>query len=75
MPNSKGNRILWIDWIKVLAVIGIALIHVCGVYQQENLMFSFNWYMSAFFDFISRNAILLFIMASGFLILRKNEPV
>lgn len=73
--TEKSNRILWIDWIKVFAVMAIAVIHVCGGYLQQNLMFTNNWYVAVFFESISRFGVVFFIMASGFLILRKNEPV
>lgn len=73
--SKDSNRILWIDWIKALAVIAVGIIHVCGGYLQDNLMFSYNWYVAIFFESFCRYAVVFFVMASGFLILRKNEPI
>lgn len=73
--NRESKRILWIDWIKALAVIAVAVIHVSGGYLQENLLFTSNWYVAVGFESLVRYAVVFFIMASGFLILRKPEPI
>lgn len=73
--NKESNRILWVDWIKALAVIAVAVIHVSGGYLQENLLFTSNWYAAVGFESLCRYTVPFFILASGFLILRKPEPV
>ncbi len=73
--NKDSKRVLWIDWIKCLAVIAVAVIHVCGGYLQENLIFTYNWYIAVGFESLCRYAVVFFVLASGFLILRKPEPI
>lgn len=73
--TKSSNRVLWIDWIKVFAVIAVAIIHVCGGYLQDDMLFTSNWYTAVFFESFCRYAVVFFVMASGFLILRKNEPI
>ena len=73
--TEESDRILWADWIKVFAVIAVAIIHVCGSYLEEDLLFSFNWYVAIIFESFCRYAVVFFVMISGFLILRKPEPI
>ncbi|WP_303336717.1 acyltransferase [Methanobrevibacter sp.] len=63
------------DWIKALAVFAVAIIHVSGRYLEENLLFTSNWFIAVGFESLTRYAVVFFILASGFLILRKPEPI
>lgn len=79
--NKDGSRILWVDWIKALSVVGVVLIHILisymNTYPYRNAypIFSFNWLVTVGFASLPRFAVPLFVMASGFLILRKEEPI
>ncbi len=73
--NEESNRILWVDWIKALAVIAVVMIHISSGYLQENLVFTSTWYVAVVFELLFRYAVPFFILSSGFLILRKPEPV
>lgn len=65
------KRILWVDWVKCLAILAILIIHTSSSYMVANVG-STNWMIALFFESISRWGIILFIMASGFLLLRKD---
>ena len=71
----KNERLLWIDVLKFLAVIGVIGIHVSSTSLNTNALFSSNWYQGVFFESMFRFAIILFIMASGYLLLRKQQPL
>lgn len=71
----NSERLLWIDLLKFLAVFGVIGIHVSSAALNVNPLFSFNWYQGVFFESIFRFAIILFIMASGYLLLRKQQPI
>lgn len=71
----KNARLVWIDFLKFLAVFGVIGIHVSSAALDVNPLFSANWYQSVFFESIFRFAIILFIMASGYLLLRKQQPI
>lgn len=71
----NNERLLWIDFLKFLAVFGVIGIHVSSAALNINPLFSFNWYQGIFFESIFRFAIILFIMASGYLLLRKQQPI
>lgn len=75
MSEYRKNRLLWIDWLKVIAVFGVALIHISNHYIQDNLFLTYNWFIGLGFESISRCAVPLFIMVSGFLVLRREESI
>ncbi|WP_365907013.1 acyltransferase family protein [uncultured Methanobrevibacter sp.] len=69
------NRIYWVDWLKTIAILAVLLLHCSSKYLLPELVFQPNWYCGVFFESISRFGVPLFIMVSGFLILRKNQPI
>lgn len=74
-PIIFKDRILWVDWIKFLATVGIIGIHVSSSYLSSDILFSLSWYQGVISSSIFRFAIILFVMASGFLLLRKQQSV
>lgn len=71
--SSQSKRILWVDWIKALAVVAVAVIHVSTTYISGYGRLSPNWLVGLGFDSFVRFGVVFFIMISGFLILRKPE--
>ena len=71
----ENKRILWIDWVKFLAIIGIIGVHVSSTLVSPEFLFESKWFQGVFADSIFRFGIILFIMASGFLILRKQQTI
>lgn len=72
--SKESKRILWVDWLKVFAIIGVLGLHSSSQFFDPEILFSFNWQVGVVFESIFRFGIILFLMASGFLILRKPEP-
>lgn len=76
MQLYKGKeRLLWIDWLKVIAIFGVIFLHTSSQYMNPEILYSFNWYVGAVFEGFSRFGVVLFIMASGYLILSKEMEV
>lgn len=68
--NKEDNRILYLDILRVIAIIGVITIHVTGinVIHIENIHTS-KWWVSNIFNSLSRFCIPVFFMISGALIL------
>lgn len=71
----ENSRLLWIDWIKFLAIFGVIGIHVCSPLMVSDILFSAKWYQGVFAGSIFRFGIVLFVMASGYLILRRQQSI
>lgn len=71
--NSK--RILWVDYLKLWAIIGVLGIHCSSALLDNKYLFTLPWYESVICSSIFRFAIILFVMASGYLLLRKPQPI
>ena len=71
----KTDRILWIDWLKSLAIFGVIGIHVSSSLLTPDYLFSIQWYQGVVAASVFRFGIILFLMASGFLILRKKQSI
>jgi surface polysaccharide O-acyltransferase-like enzyme len=71
----ESNRLVWIDALKFLAIFGIIGIHVSSSALSKEFLFSSMWYQSVFMNSLCRFGIVIFIMASGYLILRKQQPL
>lgn len=71
----SNKRILWIDYLKVLAIVGVLGIHCSSLLLDNKYLFTLPWYESVICSSIFRFAIILFVMASGYLLLRKPQPI
>ena len=70
--NLLNKRILWVDWAKFLAIFFILIIHCSSDFLTGGIIGSSNWLITLFFESISRWGIIVFVMVSGFLLLRKE---
>lgn len=70
-----NERILWVDYLKALAIIGVIGIHCSSILLDDKYLFTLPWYESVVAASFFRFAIILFVMASGYLLLRKCQPV
>ena len=77
MTNNtvKTKRILWVDWLKFFAIVGVIGVHMSSSLVTPEFLFSSKWFQGVFADSLFRFGIILFIMASGFLILRKQQSI
>ena len=74
MFNSY-NRIYWVDYLKTVAIFAVILLHCSSKFLLPETVFQPNWYFGVLFESLSRFGVPLFIMVSGFLILRKNQSI
>ena len=72
--NNK-NRIYWVDWLKTIAIFAVILLHCSSKFLLPQAAFHPNWYFGVLFESCSRFGVPLFIMVSGFLILRKKQSI
>jgi surface polysaccharide O-acyltransferase-like enzyme len=71
---KKDKYIFSLDVIRTLAISGVVAIHVAlAVSARADFFGGISWYISIIINSISRSAIPLFILLSGYLILSKNE--
>jgi len=83
MKSTSEDRqhILWVDLIRIIGVLLVIMIHV-----STAVVYAWNkkpiqrgdvaeWLVGVSYDMVARPSVPLFIMASGFLLLRKIEPV
>jgi len=75
MLKSK-TYVLWIDLLRITAMLGIILIHVAAplVYDFGNISLT-NWYIANIYDSAVRNCAPIFFMISGYLLLNTAEPI
>lgn len=69
------NRLVWVDCLKFLAIIGVIGIHLSSSLLNNDILFSSNWFQGVFMSSFFRFAIILFVMASGYLLLRKQQSI
>lgn len=69
-----SKRLMWVDWLKFLAIFGIIGIHVSSHFIDYNL-FTPEWYSGIFAMSMFRYGIVIFVMVSGYLVLRKQQPI
>lgn len=73
--HHEPARMYWIDLLRVVAVFQVVLIHLSYVIFFKEEVFSANWQAANFYDSLSRSGVPLFFMASGALLLGKQEPL
>ncbi|MDO5089662.1 MAG: acyltransferase family protein [Leptotrichiaceae bacterium] len=65
-----------LDILKSIAVIGVILIHiVAGELSMYGKISMRDWMLSNIINSVSRICVPVFVMVSGYLLLRKDEPV
>ncbi|MGY5252465.1 acyltransferase [Sphingobacterium spiritivorum] len=68
-----ATRAIYISNIRILATIGVILIHATTGYLQSAAVGSFNWDYANWINGLTRCAVPLFVMISGALLLQKDE--
>ncbi|WDH37432.1 acyltransferase [Pseudomonas chlororaphis] len=72
----KNDQYLWVHYVKAVAIAMVVVLHVAApyLYQLGEISQSY-WNVANIYDSFVRPCVPLFFMASGFLLLSKNEPV
>lgn len=72
--NKKISYLLSADIVRVLAILGVVVIHTMNiVYARPDYLGGISWWIANIFDSLSRSSVPLFIILSGYLILNKDE--
>lgn len=72
--QTEPAHLYWIDLIRAVAVFQVVLVHLSYVIFFKEEVLSANWQAANLYDSFSRMGVPLFFMASGVLLLGKNEP-
>lgn len=74
MKKEKQPYILSADVVRVMAIIGVVIVHTANaVYARPDFFGGLSWWIAIVLNSFSRISIPLFIMISGYFILSKNE--
>ncbi|MBQ1298473.1 acyltransferase family protein [Candidatus Saccharibacteria bacterium] len=69
------KRILYFDTLRIIAMISVIFVHVSAQNWYAVDIFSRDWTVFNFFDSLSRFGVPIFVMISGALFLRKDQPI
>ncbi len=69
-------REAWVDVVRVVAIFCVIVLHVAGplLYEYNEIPLSY-WLIANFYDSCVRMCVPLFFMVSGYLLLKKDEPL
>ncbi|UEH06663.1 acyltransferase [Pseudomonas sp. HN8-3] len=72
----KNDQYLWVHYVKAIAISMVVILHAAApyLYQLGEISRS-DWNAANIYDSFVRPCVPLFFMASGFLLLRKSEPI
>lgn len=69
------NRIIYIDYLRVLATISVVVLHVAAQNWGQVEITSFEWHVFNIVDSAVRWAVPIFVMISGALFLDNDKPI
>ena len=72
---SKTNRVPYLDYLRVFAMMAVICIHVSANKWYSTPVTEINWHIFNFYDSIVRWAVPVFVMISGSLFLNPNKVV
>ena len=70
----SGQRVAYLDILRLLATIGVIFLHVTCEGITEN-KFTYNWYVDIIFDGFVRWTVPMFVMISGVIFLNPEKEV
>ena len=69
------ERIVYADYLRVIGILGVMGVHLCGNYLSKTPLFSSLWYQGTLFYSITRSGVLLFVLVSGLLLLDRPQSI
>ena len=69
------ERIIYADYLRVIGILGVMGVHLCGNYLSQTPLFSSLWYQGTLFYSITRSGVLLFVLVSGLLLLDRPQSI
>lgn len=73
--NAEQIRIIYLDILRIIAILGVMMIHISGHQWSRVGIDSPSWSVFNFYDSISRWAVPVFVMISGALFLSRHHSV
>mgnify|MGYP004458923433 FL=1 len=70
----ERNRVLYFDYLRVLATLGVIVLHVSAEFFYKVDVNTYNWQVFNLFDSIMRFCVPIFVMISGAIFLNRNVP-
>lgn len=71
--NSQIYRLIYLDFLRVISILAVLIIHVAGEKITECDVNSAEWMTMNVYDSVSRWGVSVFIMISGALFLSKKH--
>lgn len=75
MSDTKGKRIIYLDYLRIIATVAIIILHVAAENFYKRPVTSYEWNVFNFFDGIVRWGVPMFAMISGALFLDNSKPI
>lgn len=73
--NSEKKRTLYLDYLRVIALLGTIVLHTSVIDWQKHPVQSFNWQVFNMFDSCVRFCVPIFVMISGALFLDPDRKI
>lgn len=73
--ESKGNRVIYFDYLRIISVFAVIVLHISGQNWNGTDVSSFEWNVFNAFDSLTRWCVPVFVMISGALFLDKEQPL
>jgi len=70
----SAKRLEWIDLLRAVAIVGVVVIHAQGAFAESEHG-SENWWIFNVLNSVAHFSVPVFIMISGALLLKSNEPL
>lgn len=75
MSQESGVRVYYFDYLRVLGVLAVIILHIAASGCYSNDVNSFEWNVFNFYDSIVRWAVPVYVMISGALFLGRDVPL
>ena len=75
LPEKSTGRVIYLDILKTIAIIGVLLIHITSRGYTCFEFLSFDYLVSVFLNSVVRFSVPVFVMVSGTLFLSENKEI
>ena len=75
MKEAQQPRILYFDYLRILAMFAVMLLHVASQFWYTTPTNTTEWQVCNIYDSLARFGVPIFVMISGALFLGKKRPI
>lgn len=72
--NPQGSRVLYLDLLKAVSIIGVIVIHVSAINWYTDKLYTPEWIIHTIYNGIVQSSVPIFVMVSGALFLKRDIP-